>query len=233
MLGLLPGTLKSLVGSSATSAKAAVNALGTIIASAKGNAQTAIFTTSRALSAVSAAANKSQAALAAAQKAGQVGPGARTAALMAQRAQDALGRLISGMHGKPAAQVAYQAATEAFEKGFDATSGTLHFNPAAARNALSAVWPRNVAALGETGKKLMQYKAFLRAAENVDDLSPATVRNAARWIMDDPAADAMIKVIAETSDPAVKRSLIMQLTQSAAQGTGTETVDAFNDAPSE
>ncbi|OGT57391.1 MAG: hypothetical protein A3E01_07120 [Gammaproteobacteria bacterium RIFCSPHIGHO2_12_FULL_63_22] len=233
LLSLAPGALKSAIGSGTTTAKAAVNWMGTLVATAKGNAQTAIFTTSRALSATTAAANQANTALLAAKRAGVVGPGVRTAAVLAQRAQDALGKIIAGMHGKPANQVAYHAANEAFEAGFDATSGVLQFNAAAARNALSRIMPRNVKDFGPVGTQLMLYKQFLRAVENVDDLSPDTIRAAARWIMDDPAAATLVKTVQDTIDPAVKRSLIQSLVRSSSFATqiggSTELVDQFSE----
>lgn len=234
LLGMTPGLIKSAVGSGATMSKAAVNWLGTLVATAKGNAQTAIFTTSRALSAVNAANNQAQAALSAAHKAGNVGPGVRTAALLAQRAQDQLAKIIAGMRGKPANEVAFNMANDAFEAGFSAKTGQLVFNPAAARNALARVLPRDVKKLGEVGEQLMIYKQFLRAVENVDDLSPDTIRAAARWIMDDPAAETLVKTIQDTLDPAVKRSLINQLTRQAGLvagpvGTGHSITDQMSE----
>lgn len=236
LLGMVPKALKSAVGSGATMSKAAVNWLGTLVATAKGNAQTAIFTTSRALSAVSAASNQAQAALAAAQKTGNVGPGVRTAALLAQRAQDQLGKIIAGIRGKPANEVAYNMANEAFEAGFSAETGKLIFNPAAARNALARIMPRDVKKLGPVGEQLMIYKQFLRAVENVDDLAPDTIRNAARWIMDDPAAESLVKTIQDTLDPAVKRSLINQIVRQGGYvavpvGTGQSVVDQMSEQP--
>lgn len=230
LLGMVPSQLAGLVGSSG---KAAVNWLGTLVASSKGNLQTAIFTTSRAMSAANAAANQARAAAQAAAKSGMDAPGVRTAQLIAQRAQSTMGKIIAGMHGAQADNVAYQAANEAFEAGFDASSGVLKFNPAAAATALARIYPRNVKEFGEVGRQLMVYKQFVNAMQGVDDLDPATIKNAASWIMAEPDAASLVKTVQDTIDPAVKRSLIHSLIRSSAFGTAAGGSNALVNQASE
>lgn len=221
------GGLKGMLGLTRKSGAAVGNTISMMAAASRGNG----FLFGSALGRFHMANNYAAKQLGAqAARATQRSPDQVAAAALARKARDVAGEIISNLKpryqhhaAEAAAKKAFQAAIQnaqrvrgaaqtAQRQGFPVSQeGVQQFLPSKFVAELSSISDSQMRKLGPYGNRLIDFRNFARAIEDMDGISPQQVLNAIENIAENPEARRMITALQQAKTPRVRHSILARI----------------------